>query len=327
MSVLGSVKEVLERNAEQLRRERGFFAETGYAINQTLADLTPDTAYGSAADHFRLAAASLGETLQAAAAGMKQVLWDGKERFVREIIDRSGVKNPAGQTGLATFYTGLFYLKAFTYDAVVHTAEGFWQSGQAIANAGGTEEALLGVSQLYASLAAAAGMAAGVSAAGKMTFTAPILHGPEAALATTANPAGLLAAAALPGGIGTVMMSVVHEERIGPVELVRESRKGLNDAIRKGDFDEIAEWTRDIYFALGPDALADYAHAVVRLALLELRALENFVRRMLNRRLTPADWEAFNAASRQPHLPLTPGDSTAEFWATFKQSVSQGPSN
>lgn len=222
MAFFASIKKGLESNVEFLRNERGFFADVAYAINETLADLTPDTTYGSTTDHFKMAAQSLGETVQAAGVGIKHALWDEKNEFVERVVEKSGVENPLGQAGLATFYTGFYYLKAFTYDAVVNTAKGFYQSAQAIANGKSTEETLLGVSQLYGSIGAAAGMVAGVGGAGHIaskigptTFIVPMLNGSEVALAAVTIPTGALVAAAMPGGIGTVMMAAQDQQSEG----------------------------------------------------------------------------------------------------------------
>lgn len=66
MAILASIKNALESNGGFLHNERGFFADVAYALNKTLADLTPDTTYGSTADQLKMAAQSLGETLKAA---------------------------------------------------------------------------------------------------------------------------------------------------------------------------------------------------------------------------------------------------------------------
>lgn len=138
------------------------------------------------------------------------------------VVEKSGVQNPLGQAGLATFYTGLYYFKAFTYDAVVETARGFYHGGRAIASADNTEDALMGVAGLYGSVGAAAGMVAGTigipqiaSKIGNTTFVVPMLAGSEAALATVAIPTGSLVAGAMPGAIGIVMMASVDDKKGG----------------------------------------------------------------------------------------------------------------
>lgn len=145
-------------------------------------------------------------------------MWDEKNEFVGSVVETSGVQNPLGQAGLATFYTGFYYLKAFTYDAVVNTARGFYHSGRTIANADNTEDALMGVAELHGSAGAAAGMVAGVTGSGQIAskignaaFIIPMLNGSEAALVTVAIPTGSLVAGAMPGGIGIVMMSASEE--------------------------------------------------------------------------------------------------------------------
>lgn len=217
MALFASIKNTLENNVELLRNEQGFFADVAYAVNKTVADLTPDTTYGSRSDHFKLVAQSLGETLKAAGGGIKHNLWDEKNNFVTAVIEKSGVQNPLGQAGLATFYTGLYYLKAFTYDAVVNTAEGFYQSGQAIANADNTEEALMGVGQLYGSMGATAGMVTGAVAASKIASKIgniplgfPIPAGDQLVFAGVNIPVGQIAGVATAGAPSSFAMAAME---------------------------------------------------------------------------------------------------------------------
>lgn len=221
MALLASVKNFLERNAEQLRAERGFWADVGFVINQNLAEITPDTTYGSASDHFQMAAASFGEQMKAAGGGIKQVLWDEPGRFAMEMVHRSRAKDPLHQGIVAGFYGGLYYAKAFTYDAVAGIGKAVMHGGKSLVQAGTMEEILLAESEILGGVGAAAGMgaaAAGIpqiaSKIGSLTVTLPAASGSELALAAVSVPTGSVAAAAMPGAIGISFMAMREEDKI-----------------------------------------------------------------------------------------------------------------